>query len=88
MWQQAERLPQNLLRRAVPPAVRGNASQMAYTGQDLSDLTFTQLSFDDGTTPVIVEETENNSDDTQDTVQDQQIAFSIVGSGNSTGSLQ
>lgn len=65
----------------------GNASQMAYTGQDLSDLTFTQLSFDDGTTPVIVEETENNSDDTQDTVQDQQIAFSIVGSGNSTGSL-
>lgn len=60
---------------------------MAYTGQDLSDLTFTQLSFDDGTTPVIVEETENNSDDTQDTVQDQQIAFSIVGSGNSTGSL-
>lgn len=65
----------------------GNASQMAYTGQDLSDLTFTQLSFDDGTTPVIVEETENNSDDTQDTVQEQQIAFSIVGSGNSTGSL-
>ena len=65
----------------------GNASQMAYTGQDLSDLTFTQLSFDDGTTPVIVEKTENNSDDTQDTVQDQQIAFSIVGSGNSTGSL-
>lgn len=65
----------------------GNASQMAYTGQDLSDLTFTQLSFDDGTTPVIVEETENNSDDTQDTVQDQQIAFSIVESGNSTGSL-
>ena len=65
----------------------GNASQMAYTGQDLSDLTFTQLAFDDGTTPVIVEETENNSDDTQDTVQDQQIAFSIVGSGNSTGSL-
>lgn len=65
----------------------GNASQMAYTGQDLSDLTFTQLSFDDGTTPVIVEETENNSDDTQDTVQDQQIAFYIVGSGNSTGSL-
>lgn len=65
----------------------GNASQMAYTGQDLSDLTFTQLSFDNGTTPVIVEETENNSDDTQDTVQDQQIAFSIVGSGNSTGSL-
>lgn len=65
----------------------GNASQMAYTGQDLSDLTFTQLSFDDGTTPVIVEETENNSDDTQDTVQDQQIAFSIVGNGNSTGSL-
>lgn len=65
----------------------GNASQMAYTGQDLSDLTFTQLSFDDGTTPVIVKKTENNSDDTQDTVQDQQIAFSIVGSGNSTGSL-
>lgn len=65
----------------------GNASQMAYTGQDLSDFTFTQLAFDDGTTPVIVEETENNSDDTQDTVQDQQIAFSIVGSGNSTGSL-
>lgn len=65
----------------------GNASQMAYTGQDLSDLTFTQLSFDDGTTPVIVKETENDSDDTQDTVQDQQIAFSIVGSGNSTGSL-
>ena len=65
----------------------GNASQMVYTGQGLSDLTFTQLSFDDGTTPVISEGVEDSSDDTPDTSQDQQITFSVAGSGSSNSSL-
>lgn len=65
----------------------GNASQMAYTGQDLSDLTFTQLSFDDGTIPEITEESEDDPDNIPDVPQDQQIVFSIAGSGTSSGSL-
>ena len=65
----------------------GNASQMAYTGQDLSDLTFTQLSFDDGTIPEITEESEDDPDNIPDVPQDQQIVFYIAGSGTSSGSL-
>lgn len=59
----------------------GNASQMAY------DLTFTQLSFDDGTIPEITEESEDDPDNIPDVPQDQQIVFSIAGSGTSSGSL-
>ena len=65
----------------------GNISQMAYSGTDLSDLTFTQLSFDDGTMPVISEEAENGPDNTDDISQDQPLAFFITGSGTSTSSL-
>ena len=65
----------------------GNASQMTYTGQNLSDLTFAQLSFDDGTMPVITEEAEDDSDNIPDVPQDQQIAFSIAGSGTSSSTL-
>ena len=51
-----------------------NAAQMTYSGQTLSDLTFTQLSFDDGTTPIISEETaedQNPAEDIPDSSQDQ-----------------
>ena len=65
----------------------GNISQMAYTSRNISDLAFTQLSFDDGTIPEITGETENNSDNIPDTMQEQQITFSIVGSGTSDSSL-
>lgn len=65
----------------------GNVSQMVYAGQELSDLTFTQLSFDDGTTPVVSGEAEETSDNIQDSTQDQQIIFSVAGSGTSSSSL-
>lgn len=51
-----------------------NAAQMTYSGQTLSDLTFTQMSFDDGTTPIISEETaedQNPAEDIPDSSQDQ-----------------
>lgn len=51
-----------------------NAAQMTYSVQTLSDLTFTQLSFDDGTTPIISEETaedQNPAEDIPDSSQNQ-----------------
>ena len=65
----------------------GNVSQMAYSGTDLSDLTFTQLSFDDGTMSIISEETENGPDNADDISQDQPLAFFITESGTSASSL-
>lgn len=55
-------------------SANANAAQMTYSGQTLSDLTFTQLSFDDGTTPIISEETaedQNPAEDIPDSSQDQ-----------------
>ena len=71
-------------------SANANAAQMTYSGQTLSDLTFTQLSFDDGTTPIILEETaedQNLAEDIPDSSQNQKITFAIAGNGNSTSTL-